>query len=65
MNSLLVERPQLFRSKRLLEECRTFINLPGARAGAAPGAHDDLVMAMAIAQSVRKQLQLHPTRIRR
>ncbi|MGA1983467.1 MAG: hypothetical protein ABSG84_13505 [Acidobacteriaceae bacterium] len=56
MNSLLVEKPEMFRSKRLLEECRTFVNLYGGRAGAAPGAHDDLVMAMAIAQSVRKEL---------
>jgi len=56
MNALLVERPALFRSRRLLEECRTFVNLPGARTGAAPGAHDDLVMAMAIAQSVRREL---------
>lgn len=56
MNSLLVERPELFRSKRLLEECRTFVNLPGGRTGAAPGAHDDLVMAMAIAQAVRREL---------
>ena len=56
MNSLLVEKPEMFRSKRLLEECRTFVNLPGGRTGAANGAHDDLVMAMAIAQSVRKEL---------
>lgn len=62
MSSLLVEKPELFRSKRLLEECRTFINLPGARAGAAPGAHDDLVMAMAIAHAVRRELQLHSPR---
>ena len=55
MNSLLVEKPEMFRSKRLLEECRTFVNLPGGRTGAANGAHDDLVMAMAIAQSVRKE----------
>jgi hypothetical protein len=56
MNSLLVEKPALFRSKRLLEECRTFVNLSGGHAGAANGAHDDLVMAMAIAQFVRKEL---------
>ncbi len=56
MNSLLVEKPTLFRSRRLLEECRTFVNLPGGHAGAANGAHDDLVMAMAIAQFVRKEL---------
>ena len=45
------EHPELFRSKRLLEECRTFVTHPNGRTGAASGAHDDCVMAMAIAQS--------------
>jgi hypothetical protein len=60
MSSLLAEHPEIFRSKRLLEECRSFINLPGGRAGAAPGAHDDMVMAMAMALAVRRDLSLHP-----
>ncbi len=53
LGSLLVESPYLFQSRRLLAECRTFLNHPGGRTAAANGAHDDCVMAMAIAQQVR------------
>ena len=56
LDALLVEKPELFRSKRLLEECRTFVTHANGRAGAAQGAHDDCVMAFAIAQAVRKEL---------
>jgi hypothetical protein len=56
MAALLAEEPELFRSKRLLEECRTFVTHANGRIGAANGAHDDCVMAFAIAQSVRKEL---------
>jgi hypothetical protein len=56
LNALLVEQPALFRSKRLLEECRTFVTHPGSRTGAANGAHDDCVMAFAIGQAVRKEM---------
>jgi hypothetical protein len=52
---LLVERPEMFASKRLLAECRTFVSGEHGRTGAANGAHDDLVMAMAIAQAVRAE----------
>jgi hypothetical protein len=55
LGALLVESPLMFASKRLLGECRTFVNGEGGKAGAANGAHDDLVMAMAIAQSVRAE----------
>jgi len=37
----------------LLGECRTFVAGEKGRAGAASGAHDDLVMSMAVAQAVR------------
>jgi hypothetical protein len=57
MGALLAEHPEIFRSKRLLEECRTFVTHPGGRTGAIHGAHDDCVMAMAIAQGVRKELR--------
>lgn len=50
---LLATRAELFRSARLLEECRTFVEKDGGRTEAAAGAHDDLVLAMAIAQAVR------------
>ncbi|HEV2619684.1 MAG TPA: terminase [Acidobacteriaceae bacterium] len=56
VNALLAERPDLFRSRRLLEECRTFVNHPNGRTGAAHGAHDDCVMAFAMAQAVRKEM---------
>jgi hypothetical protein len=68
MGALLVESPWLFFSRRLLGECRTFVSMAGGRTGAASGAHDDCLMAMAIAQAVRAELAgksavsgLHPT----
>jgi hypothetical protein len=45
-------------SPRLLEECRTFIRYPDGSCSAAAGAHDDTVMAMAIAQVVRAELRV-------
>jgi hypothetical protein len=56
MGSLLVASPGLFYSRRLLEECRTYNNQPNGGTGAASGAHDDCVMAMAIAQTVRAEM---------
>jgi hypothetical protein len=53
---LLVEQPELFQSERLLRECRSFVRLSNGRTGAQGGAHDDCVMAMAMAQSVRKEM---------
>jgi hypothetical protein len=50
---MLTERPAVFRSRRLLAECRTFVSTASGRAEAASGSHDDCVMAMAIAQAVR------------
>ncbi len=60
MGALLVEPRTIFLSRRLLEECRTFINLPNGRAGAANGAHDDCVMAMAIVQAARAEMLTRP-----
>ncbi len=53
---LLVEHPELFQSERLLRECRSFVRLPSGRTGAQSGAHDDCVMAMAVAMAVRAEL---------
>jgi len=53
--AVLVTEPELFHSPRLLEECRTFVRHPDGNAAAAEGAHDDCVMAMAIALAVRRQ----------
>jgi hypothetical protein len=55
MGALLVESPWLFLSRRLLEECRTFVTHPGGKTGAASGTHDDCVMAMALGQAVRAE----------
>ncbi|MGA9391487.1 MAG: terminase [Candidatus Sulfotelmatobacter sp.] len=55
MAAILAAEPTLFRSPRLLEECRTFIRHPDGNASAAEGAHDDCVMAMAIALAVRRE----------
>lgn len=58
MGALLVESSERFASRRLLSECRTYISLPAGGTGAANGAHDDCVMAMAIAQTVRAELMV-------
>ena len=55
LGALLVERPGLFNSARLLGECRQFVRLRGGRTEAAAGGHDDCVLAMAIAQAVRAE----------
>jgi hypothetical protein len=55
MGALLVESPWLFLSRRLLEECRTFVTYSGGKTGAANGAHDDCLMAMALGQAVRAE----------
>ena len=56
MGALLVESPWMFFSDRLLAECRSFVTFGGGRTGAVSGAHDDCVMSMAIAQSVRAEV---------
>jgi hypothetical protein len=55
IGALLEDRADLFRSARLLEECRTFVAGPGGKTGAAQGAHDDWLMAMAVAHAVRSE----------
>jgi hypothetical protein len=55
LGALLVESPGMFSSGRLLAECRTFVSYGGGRTGAANGAHDDCVMAMAVVQAVRAE----------
>jgi hypothetical protein len=52
--AVLADEPRLFRSVRLLNECRTFVRFANGKTGAAPGTHDDCVIAMAIAWAVRK-----------
>ncbi len=54
--AVLAEMPGCLMSRRLLAECRSFVRLPDGRSGAQPGAHDDRVMAMAIALAARAEL---------
>ncbi|WP_254063647.1 terminase [Granulicella sp. S190] len=56
MGALLVESAWMFFSRRLLGECRTFVAMAGGRTGAVNGAHDDCLMAMAVAQAVRAEI---------
>jgi hypothetical protein len=56
--ALLNSSPELVQSSRLLEQCRTFVRRADGSAGAANGAHDDCVMAMAIAQAVRTEIRV-------
>jgi hypothetical protein len=53
--AVFTAEPRLFHSPRLLEECRTFVRRADGKAAAANGAHDDCVMAMAIALAVRRE----------
>jgi hypothetical protein len=55
LGSALVESPGIFTSARLLRECRSFVRKAGGRAEAQSGEHDDCVMAMAMALSIRDE----------
>ena len=57
LGTLLEERAEVFSSAQLLAECRSFIRKGDGRTEAAAGAHDDCVMAMAIAQAVRAEME--------
>lgn len=52
----LADQPELIHSRELLSECRTFVRHPDGSSRAAAGAHDDCVMAMAIALGARQLL---------
>jgi hypothetical protein len=54
--AVLAAAPGLIQSPRLLEECRAFVRHPDGSSAAAAGAHDDCVLAMAIALAVRREL---------
>jgi hypothetical protein len=56
LSMLLDRQPEFVRSRRLLGELRSFIAKEEGKCGAANGAHDDLVMAMAVAQAVRRRM---------
>jgi hypothetical protein len=52
--AVLATSQRLFHSPLFLNECRTFVRQADGNTGAAVGAHDDTVMAMAIAFAVRR-----------
>lgn len=54
--AVLAGAPHLFSSRRLLEECRTFVRQADGYCAAVSGAHDDCIFALAIALQVRRQL---------
>jgi hypothetical protein len=51
---LVAEHSELLQSRRLLRQMRSFVRNRGGKAEAAPGEHDDAVMAMGVAQWVRQ-----------
>jgi hypothetical protein len=53
--AVLVAQPDLFHSPRLFGEFRTFVRHVDGHAAASEGAHDDCVMAIAIAHAVRRE----------
>jgi Terminase RNaseH-like domain len=55
LGAVLSAQPELFRSLRLLHECRTFVRQADGSSGAAGGTHDDCVMAMAMALEARRK----------
>ena len=56
LGAALVECPQCFLSRELLSECRCFVRHKDGSTGAQNGAHDDRVMAMAVALGVRDEM---------
>ncbi len=56
LNAALIEQPELFMSKQLLAECRSFVRMADGRTGARSGTHDDRVMAMAVGLAARAEM---------
>jgi hypothetical protein len=56
LNAALVENAELFMSRKLLGELRSFVRHADGSTGAASGTHDDRVMAMGIALAARAEL---------
>jgi len=55
LSDVVADSPELLLSGRLWNECRTFVRHGDGTTGAAPGSHDDCVLAMAIAHAVRAE----------
>ena len=56
MALVLAETPEIFMSRKLLAECRTFVRKANGQVEARSGTHDDRVMAMAIGLAARREL---------
>jgi len=56
LGAALVESPRLFQSRRLLDECRSFVRHANGKTGAQAGSHDDCVMAMALGIALRAEM---------
>ena len=50
------EEPGIFRSRKLLVECRSFVRLKNGGYAARSGTHDDRVMAMAVGLAARAEI---------
>ena len=59
MVAIMSTNPETFQSPRLLRECRTFVRKKDGSPSASAGAHDDTVMAMAIALHLRRMSPGH------
>lgn len=55
LHAVMSQTPEVINSKALLNEMLTFIRNEDMRPEASPGAHDDLVIAAAIAHFIRPQ----------
>ena len=53
LHTVVAQNPEMLKSKDLLKEMLTFVRNKDMRPEAAPGMHDDLVMAAAIAYQIR------------
>ena len=56
LNACLIDQPDLFVSRKLLAECRSFVRMPDGSTRARTGTHDDRVMAMAIGLAARAEM---------
>ncbi|HTW49305.1 MAG TPA: hypothetical protein VMD92_15235 [Acidobacteriaceae bacterium] len=55
LEAVLAQNPKLYSSERMLHEFRTFVRHPSGKYAAQAGAHDDCVMAMAVALGARHE----------
>lgn len=63
LREIVRERPDMLPSRRLLDQIRTFIEVSETRYEHAPGAHDDLIFAYAIAYFLFHQRSHFPSAV--